>query len=217
MNMREKLLSQVRRLLSEIAIQAFPSALPVDIKDIIKVIQQLRQEQLSKEEEIKAAQKEPEPSVRSAKVAQLQGELGDIIAQKRQLVQRQKKSTTSEGISQVGSNLKISRADLVELAREQLDADQDKLVANQQHKNRARERMKITKTRLRQIINEEINRVLDDDIDEDLEGLRAKLGGDDPRSVAGGDTEDDPLVDEEALTLPIGDYGGWEYMTGGKH
>ena len=57
----------------------------------------------------------------------------------------------------------------------------------------------------------------DDDTDEDLEGLRAKLGGDDPRSVAGGDTEDDPLVDEEALTLPIGDYGGWEYMTGGKH
>jgi hypothetical protein len=217
MKMREKLLSQVRRLLSEIATQAFPSALPVDIKDITKVIQQLRQEQMSKESEISAAQKEPDPNVRSTRVAQLQGELGDIIAQKSQLVQMQKKSTTSEAISQISSNLKISRVDLMELVREQLDDDQAKPVARQQHRNRSRERMKITKAHLRQIINEEINRVLDDDIDEDTQGLRAKLGGDDPLSVAGGDTEDDPLVDEEALTLPTGDRGGWEYMTGGEH
>jgi len=76
--------------------------------------------------------------------------------------------------------------------------------------------MKITKTRLRQIISEEISRILDDDIDEVPQGLGAKLSGDDPRSVAGGDVEDDPPVEEE-LTLPIDTRGGWEYMTGGKY
>ena len=108
MNMREKLLSQVRHLLSETATQAFPGALPVDIADIQKVITQLGQEQLAKEEEIKAAQKEPDPSVRSTKVAQLQGELSDIIAQKSQLAQMQNKPTTSEGFSQLNSKLKLS-------------------------------------------------------------------------------------------------------------
>jgi len=126
MNMREKLLSQVRHLLSETATQAFPGALPVDIADIQKVITQLGQEQLAKEEEIKAAQKEPDPSVRSTKVAQLQGELSDIIAQKSQLAQMQNKPTTSEGFSQLNSKLKLSRADLAEIVREQLDAGQDR-------------------------------------------------------------------------------------------